>query len=220
MKISKDTIAILKHFATINSNLMFKKGSTLSVMNVQKNVVAEAEVADTFPIDFGVYDSNEFLGIVSLFTEPDITFKEKYALISDANSSVKFYAADASVLVIPTKKMSFPAADIEFELTAAQLQAVQKIASVLRATDVSVVGKNGKVEIVVGDLKNPTANSYTIDLGTTTDKTFSANLRVENLKLMPQDYTVSISSKKISRFVNTEGNTTVYIALESTSTFE
>lgn len=218
MKISKDTLAILKNFATINGNLLIKKGSVLSTMNVQKNVLADANVSETFPIEFGIYDTNEFLGVIGLFNEPEIEFKEKYATFKEGSSSVKFYAADQSVLTVPQKQVKFPSSEVEFDLSMSQLATIQKTAAVLRAVDVSVIGKDGTLSIIVGDLKNATANNFNIDIGTT-EKEFTANLKIENLKLMAQDYKVSISSKKISRFSNVDGNMVTYIALESTSTF-
>jgi hypothetical protein len=216
MRISKDTMAVLRNFASINQNLLIKEGNVLNTINVQKNVIASATVAETFPKQFGIYDTNEFLGIISAFNEPELEFKDKYVVFKEGGSSVKFYAADESVLTVPQKKVVFPASDIEFDLSAQQLSTIQKMASVLRAVDVSVVGKDGTLSIVIGDLKNATANSYNLELSTT-DKEFTANLKIENLKLMSQDYKVSISSKKISRFTSVDDKMTVYVALESTS---
>lgn len=186
-------------------------------MNAQKNVLADVIVTETFPIDFGIYDTNEFLGIISLFNEPEIEFKESYATIKEGSSSVKFYAADSSVLTVPAKKVTFPNADVSFSLTSTQLATIQKTASVLRAVDVSIIGKNGALSILVGDLKNATSNNFNVEIGET-EKEFTANLKIENLKMMPGlDYEVSISSKKISRFVSND--LTYFVALESTSEF-
>jgi hypothetical protein len=218
MKLSKPTLALLRNFATINSNLLIKPGQSLSTINNAKNVIADGTVTETFETEFGIYDLNEFLGVVGLFTDPDITFTEKTATIKEAGSSVRFYSADASVLTTPSKKVNFPAPDIEFALSATQLSTILKTASVLRGTDVSVVGKDGKLTVEVGDIKNATANGFTLDIGET-DKEFSANIKVENLKLMPINYTVSISSKKISRFQSEDDTLTVFVALESSSVF-
>ncbi len=218
MKISKETLSVLKNFASINGNILIKQGSTLSTINAAKNVLATATVTDEFPIDFGVYDLNEFLGIVSLYNEPEIEFTSHFAKIKGGNASVKYFAADPSVLTIPEKTIKFPTSDVEFQLTSSELANVLKTASVLRAPDISVVGKNGELTIQVCDLKNATANSSEFEIGKT-DVEFVANFKVENLRLMSLDYTVSISSKKISRFVSSDESITVYIALESTSTF-
>ena len=218
MKISKETLAVIKNFAGINSNLLITTGSKLSTINAHKNVLASAVVVEEFPIDFGIYDANEFLGVLSSFSDPDVEFSDKYAIITDGKSSVKYVAADKSVLTLPQKEIKFPATDVEFTLESAQLSSVMKMASILRATDVSIIGADGELSISVGDLKNVASNSFNINIGNT-DKEFSANIRVENMKLMQQDYTVYVSSKKICKFEAVGSDLVVFIALEATSTF-
>lgn len=218
MKLSKETQALFKNFAGINGNLLLKAGNKLSTISGQKNVMADATVAETFP-DFGIYDLNEFLGAMSLFDDPDLDFQDKYVSISQGNMKIKFFAADASVLTAPQKSITFPDAEINFNLSAANLQMIHKTASVLRAADVSIVGDGSQIVAVVGDKKNATGNSFSEPVGTT-DKTFRVNLKVENLKMLPGDYAVSISSKKISRFKANAGDLVYYVAVEADSTFE
>jgi ribosomal protein L28 len=217
MKLSKETTALIKNFAGINSNLLLKAGNKLATISAQKNVMADATVSETFP-DFGIYDLNEFLGAMSLFEDPELEFSEKYVTIKQGSMSIKYFAADASVLTAPQKSITFPDAEIQFSVTAAMLNMIHRTASVLRASDVSIVGDGSTITAVVGDKKNATGNSYSEPVGTT-DKTFKVNLKVENLKMIPGDYTVSISSKKISRFKG-NGDLVYYVAVEADSTFE
>lgn len=218
MKLSKETVALIKNFAGINSNLLLKSGSKLATISAQKNVMADATVSETFP-DFGIYDLNEFLGAMSLFDDPELDFQEKYVTIKQGGSSIKFFAADASVLTAPQKAITFPEAEINFTVTANMLNMIHKTASVLRAADVSIVGDGTKITAVVGDKKNATGNSFSEPVGDT-DKTFKVNLKVENLKMLPGDYEVSISSKKISRFKSPSSDLVYYVAVEADSTFE
>lgn len=219
MKLSKETLGIFKNFAGINSNLLLKQGTKLSTISAQKNVMADVTVTETFP-DFGIYDLNEFLGAMSLFDDPELTFTDKVCTITQGNMSIKYFAADSSVLTAPTKAITFPDAEINFELSNQMLTMIQRTASVLKASDVSVVGEAGKITIVVGDKKNTTGNSFQESVGTT-DKTFRVNLKVENLKMIPGDYTVSVSSKKISRFKSsTTSDLVYYVAVEADSTFD
>lgn len=220
MKLSKDTVAIFKNFAAINSNLLLKEGNKISTISGQKNVMADVTVAETFPAEFGIYDLNEFLGAMSLFEDPEVAFDGKSATISQGNRSIKYFAADASVLTAPSKAITFPDAEVNFDLTGSMLSMIQKTASVLGAGDVQIVGADGKVTVVVGDKKNATGNSYAEPVGET-DKTFKVNLKVENLKMLPGDYSVSVSSKKISRFQSTTHSDLVYyVAVEADSTFD
>lgn len=217
MKLSKETLALFKNFAGINGNLLLKQGNKLATISAQKNVMADATVTETFP-DFGIYDLNEFLGAMSLFEDPELDFTGKYVTIKQGSMSIKYFAAEASVLTAPQKAITFPAAEIEFTMTGAMLNMIHKTASVLRASDVSIIGDGSKITAVVGDKKNAAGNSFSESVGET-DKNFRVNLKVENLKMIPGDYTVSISSKKISRFKAT-GDLVYYVAVESDSTFD
>jgi hypothetical protein len=219
MKLSKDTVSLFKNFAGINSNLLLKHGNKLATISSQKNVMSDTVVTETFPIDFGIYDLNEFLGAMSLFEDPELDFGEKFVTIKEGNSSIKYFAADPSVLTAPQKAITFPNADIDFTMTSTMLNMIQKTASVLRATDLIIVGDGSKMVIQVGDKKNATGNTYNAQVGNT-DKTFKVFVKVENLKMLPGDYLVSISSKKISRFKATSSDLVYYVAVEADSTFE
>lgn len=219
MKLSKDTLTVFKNFAGINTNLTIKAGNKLTTISSGKNLMAEAVVAESFPIDFGIYDLNEFLGALSLFESPDLEFSEKSVTIKEGKNGVKYYAANQSVLTtVPTIK-PFPDPDIEFDLSGAMLSQIQKVSSILRVPDFSVVGDGTTITIVVGDKANPTGNTYESTLGET-DKTFNLTFKVENLKMIPGDYRVSIGAKKIGRFQSVNSQVMYYVAIELGATFE
>ena len=218
MKLSKETVNLFKNFSGINSNILLKAGQEISTISAQKNVMSDTKVTETFPLDFGIYDLNEFLGAMSLFEDPELDFSEKFVTIKEGANSIKYFAADASVLTVPTRKITFPEAEIEFTLTSTMLNMIHRTASVLRATDLQIIGDGSKITITVGDKKNVTGNSYSAHAGST-DKNFQANLKVENLKMLPGDYIVSISSKKISRFKASASELVYYVAVEADSTF-
>ena len=217
MKLSKETVNLIKNFAGINSNLLLKQGNKLATISGQKNVMADATVTETFP-DFAIYDLNEFLGAMSLFEDPELDFQDKYVSIKQGSMNIKFFAADASNLTAPQKAITFPEAEINFRMSSSMLDMIKKTSSVLRAADVSIVGDGSKVVAVVGDKKNASGNSFSEPVGDT-DKTFKVNLKVENLKMLPGDYDVSISSKKISRFKATSSELVYYVAVEADSVF-
>lgn len=218
MKLSKETLAVFKNFGMINSNLTIKAGSKLTTISSGLNIIAEATVAESFPTDFGIYDLNEFLGAMSLFAEPELDFKEKFVTIKEGKNGVKYFASSASVLTkVPTIK-PFPAPDIEFELTAAMLNQIQRVASILKVSDFSVVGNGETIAIAVGDKSNPTGNTFNSEIGTT-DKTFKVNFKVENMKMMPGDYRVAVGGKKVSRFQATGSQLVYYVAIELDSSF-
>lgn len=218
MKLSKPTVALLKNFATINSNILLKAGSSLQTISGMKAIVASVTVEEAFPQDFGIYDLNDFLSSYSMFTDAELTFSDKFVKMSEGNSVTRYYASSPEVLTTPKKAITFPEADVTFNLSTDLLASIMKSSSVLRAPDVSFIGEEGTLSLLVTDKKNPTANSYEVTVGKT-ESVFNVNLKVENLKFIPGDYVVSISSKKISRFQSTVGDLVYFVAVEADSTF-
>jgi hypothetical protein len=219
MELSKETLTLVKNFASINGSLMLKQGNKLSTISEGKNIMADVTIAETLPMDFGIYDLNEFLNVVSLFPTTNLDFQEKYVLVSDGGTSrIKYFAAGEGVVKAAPASIKFPTADITFTLDAAQLAMIQRTSSALKASDVSIVGDGTTLKVLVSDKKNDTSNAYEVVIGQT-DETFKANLKVENLKMLPNDYVVEISKKKISRFKHTASDLTYYIAVEADSEF-
>ena len=218
MKLSKETLGLIKNYASINNNLLFKPGNILSTIAVSNTIMSSCTVAETFPSEFGIYDVNEFLAVLSLFEDPDLEFSEKTVAVKQGNSSIKYFAAAPNSIVVPKKEIVFPDAEINFKLEANVLAMILKTAPILKSTDVALLGDGSTINVVVGDKKNATSNAYTYTLGTTTS-VFKVNLKIENLKMVPGDYDVSISSKKISRFKGV-GDLVYYVAIEADSTFE
>jgi len=220
MKISKETLSVLKNFATINGNILIKAGNRLSTISAQKNVMASTTVQENFDSEFGIYDLNEFLGVYSLFdADPELAFDEKFVTVANGKSKVKYFAADPSVLASPTKDALPVDADIEFDLSKTMYDMIMKTSSVLRSGDVSFIGDGSNVSVVVADKKNATSNSWDATLGTT-DKVFKVNFRIDNFKMLDGDYVVSISKKRISKFASKMNDLTYFIAVEADSTFD
>ena len=222
MKLSEKTIALLKNFSSINQSILFKKGNVLRTMSVMKNILAEVDIEECFPQDFAIYDLVQFLNGVSLYSDPDLDFKnESHLTIREGkNHRTKYFFADPSVIVAPPEKsLTLPSEDVSFTIDTNNLTQLLKAAAIYQLSDLSVVGSDGVVKLVVRDKKNDTSNEFAIVVGET-DKEFSFNFKVENIKILPGTYEVVISKKLLSRFVNKNYNLTYYIALEPDSTFE
>jgi len=218
MKLSKESVTILKNYSSISPNILFAEGSVLKTRSVQNTILSSITVPDVFPSEFGIYDLNEFLGVLSLFPSPDLEFSDKFVRISDGETSIKYFSADPSVLSVPKKEINFPEADIEFKLSADTLAMISKTASVLRAPDVAFVGSEGKLKLIVSDKKVDTSNAFEVNIGVT-DLNFHINFKVEMFKFIQADYTVAISSKRISRFKSDSSDLVYYVGVESDSTF-
>ena len=221
MKLSDKTISFLKNFSTINQSLLFKQGSRLRTISVMKNILAEATIDEELPKDFGIYDLTQFLNInTTLFQSPELDFEnDGYVMIREGRQRQRFFFADPSVIVTPPdKSLELPTEDVSFELKTDQLDRLLKAAAISQLPDLCVVGENGAVKLLVRDKKNDTSNDYSVTVGET-DKTFSFNFKVENIKILPGTYNVVVSSKLLSKFTSTNHDLTYYIALEPDSTF-
>jgi hypothetical protein len=220
MKLSDNTLTILKNFAEINNSILVKQGNRLRTISVAKNILAEADINEEFPRDFAIYDLNQFLNGLSLHQDPDLDFNEKSFLsIKEGKRQVKYFFADPNVIVSPPEKeIKLPSADICFQLDSPSLEKLIKAARVYQLPDLAAVGENGVIKLVVRDKKNDTSNEYAIVVGET-DQEFVFNFKVENIKIIPGSYNVVVSSKLLSQFTNTKYNLNYYIALEPDSTF-
>ena len=220
MKLSEKTLTVLKNFAGINNSILVKQGTQLRTISVAKNILAEANIEEEFPRQFGVYDLNQFLNGLSLHQDPDLDFtEESYLNIREGKRRVKYFFADPQVIISPPdKQITLPSEDVHFELESSALDKLLKAAAVYQLPDLCVVGEAGAVRLVVRDKKNDTSNSYSVAVGET-DKEFSFNFKVENIKIIPGSYDVVVSSKLLSEFKNSTYNLKYYIALEPDSTF-
>jgi len=220
MKLSDNALAILKNFAGINNSILVKQGNKLRTISVAKNILAEAEIKEDFPRDFAIYDLNQFLNGLSLHQDPDLDFnQDSYLSIKEGKRRVKYFFADPNVIIAPPEKeITLPSQDVCFQLDSVTLEKLTKAAAVYQLPDMSAIGKNGVVKLVVRDKKNDTSNEYAIVVGETSDE-FEFNFKVENIKIIPGAYEVVVSSKLLSQFTNTQHNLKYYIALEPDSTF-
>ena len=222
MKLSDNTLTLLKNFAGINQSILVKKGNKLRTISIAKNILAEAEITEEFPREFAVYDLNQFLNGLSLHQDPDLDFTEdSYITIREGKRRVKYFYADPNVIISPPEKeIKLPSEDVCFQLETGSLEKLVKAAAVYQLPDISAIGDAGVIRLVVRDKKNDTSNEYSIVVGET-DEQFTFNFKVENIsKIVSGAYNVVVSRKLLSQFTNTKHNLSYWIALEPDSTFE
>ncbi len=221
MNLSDKTLTILKNFAGINNSILVKQGNTLRTISVAKNILAEARIEENFPRDFAIYDLNQFLNGLGLHQDPQMDFTESsYLTIREGKRRVKYFFADPQVIISPPEKeITLPSEDVNFQLDSTSLEKLLKAAAVYQLPDLSAVGEAGVVKLVVRDKKNDTSNEFAIVVGET-DREFTFNFKVENIKIIPTTYNVTVSSKLLSRFTNHDHDLEYFIALEPDSTFD
>ena len=216
MKLSDTTISVLKNYSSINQNLKIGAGNNLVTMSAMKNIVAQSKVEESFEKDVAIYDLNEFLAAMSLFDSPELDFEDEYLMMGNEGrtSSLKYWYSDPSVVTTVTKDIEMPSTEVTFTLSSDELSHITKAAAVIGAPD--MVLENGSLKVT--DKKNQTANAFSMDVAQDVKHlNYAFWFKVENLKLMPGTYDVSVSSKKISHFKNTNVDIEYYIALEPES---
>ena len=215
MKLSKRTLELLKNFSNINQSIAFKKGNRMRTMSVLRNIVADAIVDETFPIDFAINDLNQFQNSISLFNDPELIFdNDKYLKIVEGGNTLKYYFGDLSLIQSPTKEISLPSNEVSFSLNKdSVLNGILKASSIQSLPDLSVIGDEKDIKLLVRDKLNPTSNEYAVKVGDTT-KNFEFNFKIENLKLYSGSYNVEISKALVSKFKHKDLDLTYWIALE------
>lgn len=215
LKISKQTIDILKNLASVNQNIMFREGKTLMTRSVARNLFVSATTDTEFPQDFGIYNLSEFLGVVSLFSDPELTFGETNVTVSQGKNRVKYNYASAEILSFPDKAINPPEVLVEFQLTEENLKSLLKAGAVMSGTELKIVGNGETITCITHNPDNEASNTFSIDVGTTTE-TFSVLIKLENLKMVTGSYKVGLA-KRLTKFENTQIDYQLYVANEQKS---
>lgn len=209
MKLSKRTLAILKNFAGINQSIVIKPGSKIETISNVKDLYARADVDETFEKEFAIYDLNAFLGVLSLFEDPDVEFGDDSVVISLGKQKQKYFYADPSIITSPPENgVNLPSVEVVGRLSKEQLQTLIKAASANTASDLTF--ENGNVK--VHDKTVPNSNNFTIE-DVSDSGEYNLSISVEKMKLVIDDYNIEICSKGLARFEGAQG-VDYYIALQ------
>lgn len=214
--LSQTTLNILKNFATINNGIIIKKGNTLRTISNAENILAAANVEESFPQTFAIYDLNQFLAGLSLFDSPSLVFDNNdYVTIKDGRSRVKYYFSDPEITLktAPDKSVKYPGSDIQFTLSASDIAAIQKATGIYKLPDLNV-SSDEEIVLSVRDNETSTSNTYDVIVPGTFEGTHSLDLKVENIRLLQGDYQVGFSKHHISEWKHLNLDLTYYIALE------
>jgi len=217
--LSKKTLDVLKNFSTINSSIVFRKGSTVRTISNAENILAKFTGEEVFPADFAIYDLSQFLSGISLFNDPQLEFTSNdFVSIRGGRTSAKYYFSDPEITLksAPEKNVKFPGADIQFNLSGDDLVALQKASAVYSLPDLTFQSEEGldTIKLILRDKENDTSNTYDLSVAGTATDSFALDLKIENIRLLPGDYTVKVSKHLISEWTNTNVDLTYYIALE------
>ena len=200
--LSKKTLDVLKNFSTINSSIVFRQGSTVRTISNAENILAKFTGEEIFPTDFAIYDLSQFLMGISLFNDPQLEFTSKdFVNIKGGRQCAKYYFSDPEITLksAPEKNVKFPGSDIQFSLTGEDLINIQKASAVYSLPDLTFYSEEGSdtIKLILRDKENDTSNTYDISLKGTATGTFSLDLKIENIRVLPSDYVVKVSQHLI-----------------------
>ena len=223
MKLSNDTLSVLKNFASINQGIMFKKGKTIKTVSDGKNVMAEATIAEEIPTDFGVYDLNNFLTVLSLHKDDtNLDFQDNNVLISGmkGRSKIKYRFCAPGMITVPSdKQLVFPDPEITFELSAEDFDWIMRAANVLSSPHIVVESDGSKISVSTLDLADDSKHTDSLHITEGNGDVYRMIFKTENFKMLAGGYEVKISSKGISHFKHKTTNIQYWIATEAGSTF-
>ena len=219
MNISPETLNILRNFSTINSGLTVKEGNELKTVSAMKNIYARAVVTEDFDKEHSIYDLSEYLGAVSLFDTPNFEFNAEKVTVSEGTNTVQYYYADPQMVISPQKDINMPEPEISFDIDEGVLDSLLKASSVLSLPDMVLSSDGTTVVLTVKDKKNSTSNVFSKTVAQGNGSTYEMFLRMENIKVIPGDYTVFVSSKGVAQFTNRKQSVEYFIALEPDSNY-
>ena len=217
MKLSNETLNVLKNFAGINSGIEFKTGNKIATISSTKTVLAKATLTDEFPQDFCIYDLNQFLSVHSLGKDTELDFDSNNVIFKSGRSKTKYRMTAKSMIVsAPEKELTLPSIDGSFKLKDEDLAQALKNSAVLGSPNIAFESDGSKISVTNFNAKDDSAHTNTIEIGTTdSDKQFKAVFLVENFKMIPGTYNVQVSSKGLASFVNEKGDLQYWIAIEA-----
>ena len=221
MKFSARTIQILKNFSTVHQAMIFDPGNVISIASELKTILARAEIDTQIDKQFAIYDLPRFISVISMFQDPELTIMKDHMLISSGNESITYQFAEPALIKPAPKKVNMADPDVKFNLTAEQLDRVFKGMATTGANHICITGDGSNISVEAVTIQSGAKNmntgaAYKASVGTTSEK-FKFNFKVENVKMLPGDYTVSISKAGIANFKGADVE--YWVAIEQNSSY-
>lgn len=202
MKLTENTIAVLKNFASINPGCAFKAGSVIKTMLPDRTFLATYKGEEVFPVDFAIYDLSRFIsaiGLVGGSAELDIT--DRVITISGEGTTIRYSVCDPQTITAANydKNIVIDEPIVEFDLPQAKLQKFRQASQVLSAPNLTIKSTDGKtVSIQVHDAKNPSSDNYNSEMSLyTITQPFTMCLDMSKFKVVHDTYLVKISADGI-----------------------
>jgi hypothetical protein len=224
MKLTSNTMNVLKNFSAINQNIYVKSGNVIETVSKQKNILAKAVVEENFTNEFGIFDLNNFLSALTLSKDssPEIEFQNTDIIIKNraGKSSTKYRMANKEVLLLPPeKKINMDNAEMIFSISAEDLEWCMKAASALNSANIAFVSDGKEISVEVFTAKDDSSNVNTTVISEGDGKTFKMIFAIENIKFIPGAYDVTIHSRGIGHFKHKTLSLEYWVASENGSSY-
>lgn len=191
----QSTLEILKNFAGINPSILIREGNVLRTVNAERTVFANAQVEDTFPREFGVYDLTQLLSAWSLINEPKVSYEEDHILLTkDDGTEIKlFYASPRHIKSAPNKELNLPKTIMRFNLKKVSLLEMLKASAILKLTNLYITNND-----VICRNPDGTGNEYRcpindFDLADDAPEDGEYVIDINSIRLIPDDYEVNVT---------------------------
>jgi hypothetical protein len=220
MKLSTETLNVLKNFASINQGIQFKKGKELKTMSGGKSVLAKAGIKEEVPEDFCIYDLNQFLSVNSLFKDSaELDFDAANVIFKSGRKKMAYRKTDKSMITVPPEKdLNIVDPECQFTLSEEDYKWISDTAKVLSSPHIAIQSDGTKVELITYDADDDSAHSNSIEITASkcpNEKPFKIVFSATNIKMIPGHYEVQVSFKGISHFKNTKDDIEYWVASES-----
>lgn len=216
--LTRETIEVLGNFVQINPSIIVCAGSEIRSISNLEHILAKYKCTEVFPTEFAIYDLSEFLNVVSLFENPVLEFdNEQYVTIRSGSKYSKYYFSNPEITLkrAPNTDVKFPGADIQFALAESDVKGIRKASNILDLEDINIATKDETdVRVSLIDTEDETNNTYEQVFQGCSTGDFSVNIKMENLVVLPGDYTLSICAKGMSEWRDNNRDLVYYIGLE------
>ena len=225
--LSKNTTSILRNFFSINAGLYFRQGNVLRTTSKDDDMFIRAEISETIPNDFGIYDLSKFLQVLDLYENPLLELEADQVLKITGNGSTYEYTLSSKKTIksfdekqeanIDKLDERYKDSKTKFDLSAVSLQRLKKVLQVAGMTEVIFTSDGKNISIKGSKKSDPTFDQYKAVLSEQNSQPFSlmfSDYKIQNL--MEGDYTVSMIPA-MTQFKRNGGKLIYYVAPETGS---
>ena len=216
MKLSENTLSVLKNFSSINSGIVLKKGKSQRTMSPDMTILAEVTIDEDIANDFGIYDLPQFLGNISTLGNPELEFTSQKVVMKDDALSLNYYSCSPTLITCPPdKNLEMQSVDVKFDLSSAVMQKLLRLAAMNSMPNLTVVGKDSKLYLKTHEKASDTSNFAMMEIGDHSGADFEKSFKTDNLKMIADDYSVSITFAGFALFESKNKALKYFIALEA-----